>query len=176
MKPIQFAAKYDGVREYTRHAQIRNGFVYVTDATKLIIFPQVDVFGSALFEPTETLYFSLSAWTTLKMHSAKNIIREGGALLSNGLSLVLNTEIDGSYPGFDTVLPDVARYGDVGVPFIGVDISALSDLAKCFGKVRSEGFYMVFLGTDKIIRLRHIDAPDLTAYIMPTCINDPILY
>jgi hypothetical protein len=170
MKPLHLIAGKDPTRPMMGYLQIRNGFVYVTNAWAAIKIPTCEVFGDGVIADSEELYIDAEQWAASKLHSETVIMRTYNTLrgVKSKLSVQMLTAEEfieaaqGRYPDVETVLP--AEDKPLGaVEFIGLNPMLLADVYKALKfdtKKFSERICLGFEAGDRAIRITH---PDMIA-------------
>lgn len=164
MKPLHLIAGKDPLRPWMSYLQIRNGFVYVTNAYAAIKIPAKEVFGTEVIADGEELYIDAEQWAASKLHSETVIMRTGNTLrgLNSKLSIEMLTAQEfsqkvGKYPDIETVLP--AEDNPLGdVEYIGLNPVLLADVYKALkygDKKGEERFCLGFEAANRAIRITH---------------------
>ena len=173
MKPLHLIAGKDELMPQFMKLVVRQGHVYVTDANALIKIPTARVFGDVEFNEDEVLLFDAKQWATAKMHTAKQITRDG-LMFKN---ITTNTFIEATTPLLSGIHP--LDYESVfipkdwksfPIPHIGVNPALLANVAAALGVKGDDlrSFALQFYGVDKGIELIHPDFADCYIMVMPT--------
>lgn len=176
MKKLQ-AIKGDNLRPWINYFQVKNGKVYSFNGLCGVVLPVAEVFGSDRIAEGEELYFSKAVWATTSLFNAKEIYRDGLNFWSHkkGRELPCRamTPIEfedkiGRFPDLNVVL--WAKDAKVtAVPFIGFDVSVLSQVSEALGQ---KIFKCEFFGTEKAIRVLTAEMPDSFGLVMPCMVEN----
>lgn len=173
MKPLHLIASKDDLRPRMQNLFVKQGHVYVTDGNALIKIPTARVFGDIEFNEDEVLLFDAKQWSTAKMHTAKQITRDG-LMFKN---ITANTFIEATTPLLSGIHPldyesvfIPKEWKSFPIPHIGLNPALLANVAAALGVMGDDltNFALQFYGTDKGVELIHPDFADTYIMVMPT--------
>jgi hypothetical protein len=162
------------------YIQVKNGFVYSTDAHKLVKIPVKEAFGSLPDHAPTEFYFKAEAWKKGNFYKAlyynikDNYIEAFDKKGKFGIIDILTLEqfrdqVGGNFPDCEQVLPNDEKPTEA-VDFISFNPSYLQDLCEVFCQ-SSNNFIYTFFGKTKAIKVTH---KDMEGYgiIMPIAMHD----
>lgn len=173
MKPLHLIAGKDDSRPALMKLVVRQGHVYVADGSALIKIPTAHVFGDIEFNEDEVLLFDAKQWAAAKMHTAKQITRDG-LMFKN---ITANTFIEATTPLLSGIKPPDYEpvfipkdWKSFPIPHIGLNPALLANVAAALGVKGDDlkSFALQFYATNKAIEVLHPDFADTYILIMPT--------
>lgn len=173
MKPLHLIAGKDELKPPFMKLVVKQGHVYVTDGNALIKIPTARVFGDVEFNEDEVLLFDAKQWAAAKMHTAKQITRDG-LMFKN---VAANTFIEATTPLLSGIHPldyesvfIPKEWKSFPIPHIGLNPALLANVAAALGVMGDDlrSFALQFYGVDKGIELIHPDFADTYIMVMPT--------
>ena len=164
-------------RKALEYIQIKNGFVYATNASIFVKFPLVEVFGeNTPFTEKDEFYISADSWKKVGFSKAAqfNIVNNDVLQAYDKNREVLGMvqfltagemlNLVGNYPDIDTVIPTSPL---VEIDTIAFNPDLLKDLTDC---IKASRYNFEFRGQNKIIMVKALDSK-VVAGIMPLIVD-----
>ena len=179
MKKLHLVTTKDNFRPAFEYIQVKNGFVYATDAHKLIKIPINEAFGSLPVDAPTEFYFKADAWKkgnfykalyyNIKDNYLEAFDKKGKLGIIDILTLEQFTQEVGRYPDCEQVLPADEKPAEA-VDLISFNPSFLQELCEVFNQP-TNNFIYTFFGKTKAIKVTHKDMEGF-GILMPIAMND----
>lgn len=180
MKKLHLVAgSKNNFRPAFEYIQVKNGFVYATDAHKLVKLPISEMFGSLPVGSPSEFYFKAESWKkgnfykalyyNIKDNYLEAFDKKGKLGIIDILTLEQFTQEVGKYPDCEQVLPDSEKPTEA-LDKISFNPSFLHDLCEVFNQPVGDFIY-TFYGKNKAIKVTH-NSMEGYGILMPIMKND----
>jgi hypothetical protein len=179
MKKLHLVTTKDNFRPAFEYIQVKNGFVYATDAHKLIKIPINEAFGSLPVDAPTEFYFKAEAWKkgnfykalyyNIKDNYLEAFDKKGKLGIIDILTLEAFSNMGLKFPNCEQVLPTEQSTVEA-VDLISFNPLYLQDLCEVFNQ-STNNFIYTFFGKTKAIKVTHKDMEGF-GIIMPIAMHD----